>query len=90
MAAVARAIRCGTGSIRMRRARCRTSGVSARQTMSLIRNAERTPERVMVTASRPSGPVTRFRAQRLRRAKKPDRRRKPTTTIMPNSKARVL
>ena len=53
LAAVARPIRWGIGSNFIRRARCKTSGVSATQTTSLMRNAESRPERTIVTASRP-------------------------------------
>ena len=58
-AAVAKSIRWGIGSNFIRRARCNTSGVIATQTTSFMRNAESTPERAIVTASRPFGVAMR-------------------------------
>ena len=90
LAAVARPIRCGIGSNFIRRARCSTSGVSATQTTSLIRNADSTPDRPIVTASRPFGVAMRRNAMPISRSKKPDSRSTPTTIIMPNSRNSVL
>ena len=90
LAAVARPIRWGIGSNFIRRARCKTSGVSATQTTSLMRNAESRPERTMVTASRPFGVAMRRKATPTTRSKKPDSRSTPTTIIIPNSRNSVL
>ncbi len=89
LAAVARPIRCGTGSYLRRGARCRTSGVRATHTTSLMRNADSPPDRTITAASSPTGPRTRARAKSVSRRKKPESRNTPTTTIMPNSRNSV-
>ena len=71
LAASARPIRCGFGSSRSRRARCSTSGVSARQTTSLTSTADSSPDSAIVAASSPLGLRTRASDQPARRSKKP-------------------
>ncbi len=74
LAARASPIRCGRGSRRNRRARCKTSGVRARQTTSLTSSADSTAESPIVAASRPSGQLSaRPGATPARRSKKPAR-----------------
>ena len=87
--AVARPTRYGIGGRFSRWQRCSTSGVRATQTTSLTRNAERTPERAIVTASSEKGPEKRLAIHSVARAKNPARRRYATTTIMPKSRTIV-
>ena len=72
--AVAKAIKWGTGSNFSRLARCNTSGVSARQTISLTRKADNKPDSVMVTAKSPRGVRMRDRAHFVSTINKPDKR----------------
>ncbi len=90
LAAVASPIKCGSGSNFIRRARCKTNGVSATQTTSLIRNADNSPAKPIVTASSPRGVEMCRSAIPVSRSKQPERRRAPTTIIMPNSRNSVL
>ncbi len=87
--AVARPTRYGIGGRFSRWQRWSTSGVNATQTTSLTRNAESTPERTIVTASRVNGPENRAAIRSVARAKNPARRRYATTTIMPKSRTIV-
>ena len=89
LAAVARPIRCGTGSYFSRRARCSTSGVRATQTTSLTRNADSTPDSTMVAASSPAASRMRARAQVRQPLEEAGQPQQPTTTIMPNSRNSV-
>ena len=73
--AVARPTRYGIGGRFRRWQRWSTSGVRATQTTSLTRNAERTPERAIVTASRVNGPENRAAIRSVARAKNPAMRR---------------
>ena len=55
LAAVASAIRYGTGGRRSRRARSSTMGAITRHTTSLTKSADSTPAAAMIKASRPTG-----------------------------------
>ena len=87
--AIATANRYGTGSRRRRSTRSRTSGVNARQIVSLTRNAEKKPEVRITAASSSSGWRARITTQLVTRRKNPESRRLPTTIIIPSSKAIV-
>src|SRR5579883_3073208 len=87
--AMAIASRYGAGLRLSRETSSRTSGVSTRQIASLTRKAEKKPEVAMTAKSSSSGWRARVTTQLLTRRKKPERRRLPTTIIMPSSRASV-
>jgi hypothetical protein len=75
LAAVASAIRYGTGGSSSRRVTVTTSGASTRQITSLTKSADSTPAAAMTAASRPRGLCARRIAHSVTRLKKPDSRR---------------
>jgi len=75
LAAVASAIRYGTGGRRSWRTRSSTIGAITRQTTSLTNNADNTPAATMMSPSRPTGVWARRTTAWVTRRKKPDSRR---------------
>ena len=66
-----------------------TTGARTRQTTSLTKNAESTPEATTTAPSSASGVRARRNAHVITSRKKPERRRYAVTIIMPNSSTRV-
>src|SRR5712664_3797154 len=88
-AAVARAIRYGTGGRWSRRVTASTRGASTRQTTSFTKKAESTPAAPVTAPSRASGVRALRIVHAMTRPKNPERRRYAVTIIMPKSSTRV-
>lgn len=89
LAPMATARRNGTGGYPSPAVASSTSGVSSRQIVSFTNSAERTPATTTPSVSSVRGACARTSVRAASQRKNPARRRCATTTIMPNSSARV-